>query len=703
MGFFSTLLNNRDLLKHDGRPLWNYSLSDYEFVQLQAELNQVVLSNFDPRDASLYFAEWWKRHYNGGYPSKQEVYNSLGRASIYPLSAEVFYDYARKGAQMLGIKWIQKQNVLYFRTLLLQGGIPILHISENKGYYQAFLLALLDLQLNIVEDITLSPQLTKLLPASSQNETIYENCLGIVKSILNDEDTYTSLLESNYALKEIQNALKVRKQQLSKIARVVRPKFLWVMKIIDGLVEIHLRIGFGSKYTANSLSDLLSLTLPAENRTYNLYLDERLVCIFRKTLTGDYKTEWENQKLFQWKSKQLAPQFYCICNGERWEINDLISVQPSLDAPMLWTALGDGFWRLVKGNAIDSSTALLLVPEDWHGSMINCKKVHLGEASLMAFEFEGGVSLRKGELEHKYSCKVDSFDWNIRTEKPQWMRKASLPIVTRKLNVQVYDNAGNILSPTNYKVFFRPSGVEIPWKLAESNANIPIGAIDIRIDRNGVVAYDTVFNIGDLKFQPSEQKIDCVKIKIHNSYPFRIEVAESDKFSASAGDSSFFLKLNEGEIIIPDSVFFMLKYGNQKLLCFDIITPFSGIGLVDKDSKLICNGSILSLNQLHGIRILTTKKGDTTIKLWSNLRDQVKITRTIHFAHQPLISFKEDLERLFYLADAMDHKNLVMIELSDGKQKQTFCVKGFSHLVNDVSTQLERKILLASSDNELQL
>ena len=65
-----------------------------------------------------------------------------------------------------------------------------------------------------------------------------------------------------------------------------------------------------------------------------------------------------------------------------------------------------------------------------------------------------------------------------------------------------------------------------------------------------------------------------------------------------------------------------------------------------------------------------------------------------------MISFKEDLERLFYLADAMDHKNMVLVEISNDKKKNfKFYVKGFTHSIDKVSTQLERKVSLTGPGN----
>lgn len=703
MGFFSQLLIERDLSKHYGKPLWNYNLSEFEFLQLKAELNQVRFFNLDARDAALYFAEWWKRNYNGGIPSKQEVFNSLGREESKVITDVVFYEKARSGAQMLGIKWIQKQNTLYFRTLLLQGGIPIKHVAENKNYYKAFLLALLEKKPSTIEDIASESDLTKLLPISSRNETVYENCLAIVNSILNDEDTYSVLFEGNSSLKEIQTALQVRKHQLSKVARVQRPKVFWVMTIEESIVKIKLRMGFSSKYSETSLAEILNLSQPAQERTYHLYLDEILICAFRKTLGGDYKTEWENQNYVRWNAAGLSPQFYCVCNDERWEIVDLIPVHPSIDVPTLWTAFSENEWRLVKGNASNSENAILLLPIGWEHSNEESELVYIVNHPSNAIRFQGKITVSKADLVCKYFSNVDAFEWNIKTEKPSWMRKADVAIVTRQLSLNVYDNEGKILAPNKYKVYFRSAGSSNLWQLSDGRNQLPIGLLDVKIECNDIKAYDTAYNIADLKLDINEQKLDCAMLKWNNLNSFSISVSESNKFSATSYNNCFRLQLSTEQLSVPDSIPFRLKYRNQKALYFDIPTPFSGIGLVDKDGILLNEGANLTLNDLHGIRILTTNAGETNVKFWNKLRVQVKILKTIHFSHQPLISFKEELQRLFYLADAMRHDNLVTIEISNGRLKRSYCVKRFSYSINDVSTQFERKIMMMGGTDHMQL
>src|SRR5699024_8748710 len=150
-----------------------------------------------------YYAEWWKNNYDGGKPSKQEIFDSLNATPTPFFNAEDFYQAARKGAEMLNYQWIRKQYTLYFRTLLLQGGLPLKHIGNNESNYLDFLLAVMNVEPERIEDIMVEPDIVSLLPISSRNKPIYENCLAIVRSILAGDDIYEDLFKTNKIVENI--------------------------------------------------------------------------------------------------------------------------------------------------------------------------------------------------------------------------------------------------------------------------------------------------------------------------------------------------------------------------------------------------------------------------------------------------------------------------------------------------------------------
>lgn len=139
MSFFKSVLTRNNFDHHNGRYLWQYHLSENDFKELKSSIaNTQSFHSLDSRDIALYYAEWWKREYNGGYPSKLDIYNSIPFTKRY-FDDHDLYMLARRGILLLSIPWIQDDRTYYFRTLLNQGGLPLKHVKENEGAYKNFL------------------------------------------------------------------------------------------------------------------------------------------------------------------------------------------------------------------------------------------------------------------------------------------------------------------------------------------------------------------------------------------------------------------------------------------------------------------------------------------------------------------------------------------------------------------------------------
>lgn len=698
MEYFINLLQNRNLLRHNGKKLWEYALTDKEYEELISVLQNTREWNLAPRDATLYYAEWWRRNYNGGKPSKESVFESIGGNIQYNLDANKFYKKARKGAEILGIKWVSKQNTLYFRTLLLQGGLPLHHISENKSNYKSFLLAVLEEQPEKIEDFIFQSQIINLLPPSSRNDVIYENCFEIVQSILNNENYYEKLFSSNETIREISNALIVRKRTLPPKKRFIKPQNYWLFNTNKN--NISLRLGLADKYSSENLSQILGFVV--EEKSYQFYLNDELICVFRKMLRGDYKTDWHNQFKQEWNNEIQIPISYVISNNEKYEVKDFIQITPNLDKPTLWAPFSDNEWRLVKGSGVSSDKALLMFPNNWNSYNID-SQINLYGRNLNSLEFKGEVQLKnKDNSEIRfYKTDVTSFDWTIVSQKPNWVLKSNMPIVTSKPNILVYDEKNELVNANNYEIFAKYHAPNEQWQLLSEINTLPIGCIDLKIKKEDVVAFDSCYNIGNLNVIYSNQSINLANISL-NSNQFSFKLEETPLLNIENKNNSFILKVNQEFLNIPTSIKASLKLGTSKSLFFELGSPFKGIALLNKDGQIIDENEKLTFKHLHGLRILTPNNSIAIIKMQNELRNEVIILKELTINPQPLISFKDELLRLYYLADAMDYRNKVKIELSSGCQTKTYFISGFTHTL-DVTEQLERKIKLYDSNDELEL
>ena len=699
MSFFSTILLSKNLPKHDGRPLWKYMFNDEDYKKLLEELKFARPLSIDPRDVTMYYAEWWKKNYNGGTPSKFEIFNSLNGNVRCNFNQEDFFKLAVTGARMLGIKWITRQNTLYFRTLLLQGGLPLSHISENQGKYLNFLIAVLEEQPETIEDFIFKPHITGLLPLSSQNKDIYENCFEIVKSFLNKEDIYDELFKESEALKAISNTLKAKEKLLIRKQRFSKPKNYWLLSFKKEKISIILRIGLADSYNSESLSNILGFEVTGKE--YQFYVNEELICVFHKMINGNFKTDWYNQQNQEWNGVSNLPYTYVIKDGEKHEVTDFIETIPNLKEPSLWSRFSDNEWRLIKGNGTSNNEAAILFPADWYSNLLTMD-LSLYEEQLSWLTFEGEVEICNQQQVREYLSNVNSFEWTIVSKKPSWMLKASMPVVNSIPNVIIYDENSNRLPDSKSKIWVRKHNSNETWEGLSKLHHIPLGCIDIKIEKDGLIAYDMFFNIGNLKAKYATKAIDNAEIEINYLESFEFKLDESPILKIQQLNNKFSLKVNTKYSKIPTGIKGSLGQKNQKKLYFEMASPFEGMAITNADGKVITEVEKLTLANLYGLRILSTPNTGTILRIKNRLKTEVIITKEIKESSQPVISFIEEITRLYYLADAMDYRNKVCLELIEGSKSKTYEITGFSHTLN-VEEQFENNVSLQSSEDKLDL
>lgn len=698
MTYFQSLLTKYNLTTHDGRPLWRYFLTESDFEELRKTLSFAKPYNIDARDAALYYAEWWKRNYNGGSPNKESVFNSIGGNLKYNYNYNDFYKIAKKGGQMLGVKWIVKQNTLRFKTLLLQGGLPLTHISANQGGYLNFLLAVLEEQPETIEDFIFQPHIINNLPVSSRNDTIYENCFEIVRSILKKENVYDDLLNSDETLKSISSQLKIRANKLERKTRQTKPRNYWLMSKMDDQVKIHLTLGLASTYTKEALTGILGFEI--EEGEYQFYLNDKLICVFRKLYSGSYKTDWFNQENHQWDGDDHIPNAYVISGDKQISVQDFIQINPSLDEPTLWSQYSENEWRLIKGNGSTDKSAAILMPLGWK-SEYDCQKVSVMDEKMLWIEFEGEVQIQKDNKQRKYLSDVESFDWTIENRKPQWMQKSNMPVVRGKFHMFLYDSSNNIIPSTKYQVWLKANRDGLDWK-EQSEVNIlPLGCIDVKIEVNGLTAYDLIYNIGNLSIEQTETAIDKALLSVNGASGIVINFTETPVINVGYRKDQVDLKVNTEYSIIPTMVKGSLGLRTQRKLHFQMESPFQGMALVDKNGNIIKESERLSLRNLYGLRLLTTPGRESVLTLKNKVNPDVKISKSIIPTYQPLIAYRDEMVRLFYLADAMDHRNRICLELRESGQVKNYEISGFSHTLEILPD--EGVVELSNSNDTLDL
>jgi hypothetical protein len=669
MSFFNKYRELGKLNQEKGNAIWKYGFTKEDFLILKAELQESNSSTLDSRDAYIYYATWWTFEYSGGSPSKKSIYESIGGGLIKGLEDNAFYRFAKIGAKRLGISWISKQNTLYFRTLLLQGGLPLKHMSDNKGHYLSFLTAVLEIQPDCIEDFAFDQSIIQHLPNSSRNEIIYENCLQLVQAILKGDSLFDSFMGDNdNPLKQIYQKLKDQSKKLTPKTRNVKPKIYWTLSRNEStnFFDIQLRLYLPDILSFENLSDILGIE--CNESEYQFFLNDELVCFFRKTNSGKYRTDWYSQSNYHWDGTTNLLDTYVICNGDKVVVNDFIQYTPTLDKPTLWVLFSTDEYRLIKGRATSHENAIILHPDTWHASQEISKTIVIYGNSIHLTEFEGEISIVKDELEVNFISGVSSFDWSIRSEYPAWLIKSNIPIVKSMPYVTVFDEHDKKIDPKLYSIQIQRNDNSKLWEPLNQHKIISPGPYTLQITYNDIIATAKFFNIGNLELEYQLRNIDNGSIIIKNSN-LKFTVCDSTEYEYENSGNLFSFKRTQDSI--PKNIQIGLsEQGNKNGVNLIVESPLKGFGIFNNKGQLIKTNLVLQMNDLHGFRIISNQKDGFNVIISNITNQNVKIIKKINAQSLPLISIKEDLHRLFYLADAMDIKNNLRLTINTGRVDQ---------------------------------
>lgn len=133
------LLSSRGLVRPDGRMLYEYRLTNDEFLALQLELHEFsgvaldsfyVLNDFSPLFV-MFAAEWWRRKYAGGAWRWTPIVEGFGNDPNY------FSPISRSDAVLRGLAyWGHRPNgegKQYFGAIVAHGGLPLTFIGQKGG------------------------------------------------------------------------------------------------------------------------------------------------------------------------------------------------------------------------------------------------------------------------------------------------------------------------------------------------------------------------------------------------------------------------------------------------------------------------------------------------------------------------------------------------------------------------------------------
>jgi hypothetical protein len=134
-------LDNRQLSKSHGQPLYRYQMREEEFDTLQLTLktsarlfgvtNVTKISGWNAAFV-IYAAEWWRRYYDGGKWSWERIFTSLNakepkQGQLY-ISVELGLGYWQRKVKRIGYR----SN--FIGTIVTEGGLPLKQLDKNDNW-----------------------------------------------------------------------------------------------------------------------------------------------------------------------------------------------------------------------------------------------------------------------------------------------------------------------------------------------------------------------------------------------------------------------------------------------------------------------------------------------------------------------------------------------------------------------------------------
>lgn len=655
MSEFYKILQTRKLDFHTGQPIWKYSISDLEFNQLKESFKIIHrLSQLNPKDCSIYYAEWWKRTFNGGYPSKDEIYNSLGSHNLC-FDANDFYESAKKGGNILNYKWIKIQNTHYLKTLLLQGGLPLKHIKNNSGKYRDFLLKIIHLNPSSIDDFSTNTEVTSLLPKSSQNEIIYSSCLEIVRAVLDNDENELLSFRENADLRQITEELIIERDKVGKKNNTI--KFKW---------------NFNSKSTTFFLNTTITSKIGLEELNYILgdqivdYQNEYKLFVGGDLIAKLIKRNNETYKVIQFKdfvsfTEDFDPDIYVIDSYDKiYYTNHLLYSRLNLDLPTLWAPSSNENFVLEKSRNTRNNYGYLLINDAFSidGNFEEKTLIEINTKTFSIIKFQDEIYLKKPDGSTiKFKTNSENiFDWSILSEKPKWLIRSNLNIVKNDLRILVYDNSGQRISNPNIQWKQVNKGI---WN--SKHTPLEAGVLDVKISYNGIDEFERVFNIGNLLLATSSDYSNPQIVVNNNS--FVLEVYKSDYYDFRINQNKVTFEITNPSKF-PSSIKTRIRVNNQSFgIIAEVISPFQGVILVDHDENIV-EENIIFLDKIKGWRLIANSYGKEYEVRISNNKDQdIVISKKIERKVKPLFEFYDTFKSLFQLYNIIDSDNFLKMEI----------------------------------------
>ena len=666
-------------------PFWKLKLTEEEYALLKETLkkNTYRLETFRI-EAALCYAEWWRRDYNGGIPSREDVAVGLG----LPRNCwEQLYNAARHGLKSHGFAFIRSlKGNEYFRTLLNQGGLPVNYIKKgtNLSGFKGFLIGLVE-ELSSINidwdnnnlDLIKNFNCIAYLGNAFRNDNIYDVSLQIAHAIISEDDRWLPYDDADTSLSDLTQSLK-REYRRVKNRRRAKPLSLsWKLRMTSNeTANLFVNLNVVKEISSESIEGLdyqscYAFDVFVAGVFVGKYIRKSLIkddvgrsvgAIYSRVTVGAAKDiKWNGEPVVEVKIRcdNDVRLFPTLCG----------SYPPNFECPQVFQMLDENVYSL-KSTA-NAEINMAVFSTDW-----KCDRSHellVNGESYSAIEFTDKVDL--------HNC-VSNEDMTITNEYTPysvdfggtyipWVEQSNYKLLTRVPRISVFDQTGTRVG--NIRPKYRARNCS-GWRNLTDACLLPFGLIDIKVEfPDSKYVVETFYFIGDMAFASRNEGMYSTELHLTTRNDVSAELDKCENLSVEMiGKNAW--KISRDACVSNYSPTCDLKIfaGDNPPLKVSVAVPFEGMVISDVEGRIVPSGKIISYDNLRYFNITNhgrTNKIDVTYcsERIADNDNVMHLRNRVIEGIVPLSDYRDLFARMFQLygTNTFDRSSSVKLRIQD--------------------------------------
>ena len=642
------LLNRHGLTKPDGRPLYQYRVTDEEYLELQELLKLSVQMGFSNVSRMLswdiaiviYSAEWWRRYYAGQW-SWEGIFGSIG----LPLD-EITIGRRNQFVELGLQRWNRDVRRLQGRrqflgTIATEGGLPLNQLAEGGGWLKAILKPVIKKHLsrNLEIDLLIE-NYQDVIPSSYRSaevKQILEDMVGAIVDLrkshqLEEKSEPISWLDANVKQwrghfplpigDETANALLIELVNVAARSKTEKGDDGLLFQVERFFTSVDHESEMQARLDAPAFVPIKRLNVDSGDQVpgrveFELESDDgisRFWCRGIKTTYRHEETIKISTRSIQLKGQDALKGYKVVVKSFGEKITQLpITDGERLDIDIPWLFKeSDGRFNLhgIASQSIKADKTVVYIPDRFDQDRVAesteiTKIIPIYEGALYKL---AGQIICSDQLE-KYKLKTNDEESAINYQiKGMLLLRDSIP-------AQIYIGApsvdklntitGHVSRIPSDKLLGKPIGVDSPWRAMRPN---DVGVFELRvIDADGSIAYRRKVGILPEDFcytlQPDKTIKNKGSISIGISEENAISVDGENCVSNVKQGAGVLVELSTAEIPPQSIKVYILPRGHKNELVLSLPYPAKGALLFNPSNKLVNNKLPLYLNNLYGYRV----------------------------------------------------------------------------------------------------